>query len=404
MDDDDEGTLPLRDPGIGARREPRAAPRRFVSVGAAAAAMGLLLVGAVGGLYVQGPFVRAFFALTDLEPGAGSRHPIALPPAVTTGAEMGDVSDAVVALGRLQPRGGVVEVASPTTAGAPRVAEVLVAEGDVVEAGQPLVRLDTYAQLLAARVAAERAVAVAEAALTQVRRDVRAGRSESRAGVEAAQAAADHAEAERARLASLHAEGAVPDAQFDAAAATAAQAAAEVRRVQAVAGRFADPAEIAVAQEQLDAARADLARAEAELATSTVLATTAGTVLSLDVRAGERAPTGRLLSLGDLTRMEAELEVFQDAAPRVAIGQPVRASSSVLVDGPLTGTVQRVGPTVGRQTLTGNDPAANTDARVVTVLVALDEPSSARAARFVGLEVVAHIAVADDAAPGVAAP
>lgn len=68
-------------------------------------------------------------------------------------------------------------------------------------------------------------------------------------------------------------------------------------------------------------------------------------------------------------------------------------TSEVLGEEPLTGVVSRVGTLVGRQSVTADDPAANTDARVIEVLVELDPQSSARAARFVNLEVVARISV-----------
>jgi HlyD family secretion protein len=46
---------------------------------------------------------------------------------------------------------------------------------------------------------------------------------------------------------------------------------------------------------------------------------------------------------------------------------------------------------VGRQGLISDDAAANSDARVVRVLVALDAGSSAVAARYTNLEAVARI-------------
>jgi HlyD family secretion protein len=98
--------------------------------------------------------------------------------------------------------------------------------------------------------------------------------------------------------------------------------------------------------------------------------------------------------MGDTARMEAEVEVFQTMVPRVAVGQAVSLASGVLGDTPLTGAVSRIGTLVGRQSVTAEDPAANTDARVLLVTVALDAPSSARAAAYVNLEVVARIAVA----------
>lgn len=150
-------------------------------------------------------------------------------------------------------------------------------------------------------------------------------------------------------------------------------------------------------------ATADLAAAEAaarqariDLDRARVLAPRDGTIIEVAARAGERPPADGLLRMGDTARMEAELEVFQTMVPRVAIGQAVSLVSGVLGDDPLTGTVSRIGTLVGRQSVTADDPAANTDARVLLVTVALDEGSSARAAAYVNLEVVARIAVAAD--------
>ena len=101
----------------------------------------------------------------------------------------------------------------------------------------------------------------------------------------------------------------------------------------------------------------------------------------------------------------AELEVFQEAVPRIEVGDDVRLEASVFGDEPLRGLVRRIGTEVGRQTLTSTDPAAHADARVVRVHVALDAESIARSARFVGLEVIAHVAVdADPVSPDEATP
>jgi HlyD family secretion protein len=171
----------------------------------------------------------------------------------------------------------------------------------------------------------------------------------------------------------------------------AEQAAAELRRAEAALGRL-DNTDIHLAEQNLEAARAELVRAEAELRTATVYAPSTGTVLSIDVRPGERAPSGTLLTLADLSHMEAEIEVYQEAVPRLEVGQVVRLESPVL-QVPLTGSIRRIGLEIGRQSLTSDDPAANTDARVLKVWVDVDEGSTPQAARYVGLEVVAHIDV-----------
>ena len=53
-----------------------------------------------------------------------------------------------------------------------------------------------------------------------------------------------------------------------------------------------------------------------------------------------------------------------------------RDATSRSLDAPLSGEVERVGLRVGQQTLVREDPAAVLDARVVEVLVRLDEASS----------------------------
>jgi HlyD family secretion protein len=380
--------LPLAEPGIG----PATPHRRLRLPPAALAGVAgiLLMLGGIGGMYIQGPLVRAFFASTGLEPGGGAlREPIAVPaPPPEVGPSR---AKGVVALGRLQPVGGVIEVAGPTTASAPRVLDLLVQEGDIVDFDAPLVVLDTYPQLLAARDAAERAVLVSETALEQVRRDVSVGLREGTANIDTARTAVLQANRDLARYEQLAKENTISRSQLEAAQAAAEQAAAELRRAEAAAGRLGST-DIKLAEQNLEAARSELARAEIEVRTATVYAPSSGTVLSVDVQPGERAPAGTLLSLADLSRMEAEIEVYQDAVPRVSVGQTVRLESPVLT-APLTGIVRRIGLEVGRQSLTSSEPAANTDARVVKAWVDIDATSMEQAARFVGLEIIAHIDV-----------
>ena len=269
--------------------------------------------------------------------------------------------------------------------------DLLIQEGDSVKFDTPLVVLDTYPQLLAARDAADRAVLVSEATLAQARRDVRVGRQESVATVDVARAAAEQAERVLARTKPLFEKKAISRDELESAQTAVDQAAAELRKAEAVADRL-DDIDILLAEQNLEAARAELNRAEAELRSATVNAPSSGTVLSIDVRPGERAPAGTLLTLADLARMEAEVEVYEEAVPRLSVGQPVRLESPVL-QAPLTGAIRRIGLEVGRQSLTSSDPAANTDARVVKAWVDIDEVSTPQAARFVGLEVIAHIDV-----------
>lgn len=362
MPSDATPALPLLDTGI----LPQRPTRRSRGAG------GLLLAGAL-------LFGLVLLGRTRAAPEAP------LPP---TGAD-------VVALGRLQPAGDPVTLAPPYGAADARIARLYFAEGDTVPAGAVVAELDSLS-LLEERVAAARAgVRAREAALTQARAQVATALAEARAERASAAAAETLAETQRERQQALLDRGLVPRSALDIANAEAVRATREreraeirVRRQQ---GGEAQP-EIALAREQLAQAEAELVVVEAERERARVRAETAGTLLYVHVRVGEKPGAAGIATLADLSRMEAELEVHQSDLGRLAAGQAVQLSSPAL-EQPLRGTVSRLGLRVERQSVLAADPAANTDARVVRVRVALDADSRARAARWTGLDVTGRIAV-----------
>jgi HlyD family secretion protein len=364
----------------------------------------LLLLGGVLGLYFQGPALRAFFRWTQLEVGAGARKPFALPVEQIPSRErvaalaVGDV----LALGRLRPRDGIVAVGLPAGAGDARIEKLLVAQGDVVEEGALLAVLDTRIQYESALNSAESTLATRQASLDRMRVQTLSAEAETRAWLKSAEVARDAAEADLARVRQLHASGATTQARLDDAKAKTDAARADVARLTATLARHTPNAagvqvDIALAEAELAAAMSALERARHDIARARVLAPRSGAIITVSVREGERPASKDFLRMGDISRMEAELEVFQTMISRVEVGQLVLISSSALGDIALTGRVARIGTFVGRQTVTADDPAANTDARVLQVIVVLDEPSSVRASRVVGLEVIGRIRVAGDA-------
>lgn len=366
-------------------------------------AASLLLIGGVIGLYFQGPAIRAVFDWTKLEPGAGARQPIALPvervpsPERVAAMATGDV----VSLGRLQPAGGIVSVALPQGAGDARIDRILVDDGDVVAKGDVLAVLDSLVLFESALTSAESSLAIRRAALSQVKVQVAAAEAELRAQVRGAEASLARTERELTRVTSLLGTGVSTQATLEEAERSADTARADLDRLRASMTRYEpgpddQQVDIAVATADLAAAEAAVEQARRDLDRARVLAPQDGAIIEVSARAGERPPADGLLRMGDTARMEAELEVFQTMVPRVAVGQSVSLVSGVLGDETLTGTVSRIGTLVGRQSVTADDPAANTDARVLLVTVSLDEASSLRAASYVNLEVVARIAVASD--------
>lgn len=393
----DAGSLPLADSGKAA---PRSAARRarpsLLSI--AAIGIGLLLLGGVLGLYFQGPALRAVFDWTPLEPGAGASKPIALPleriPSQERVAALA-VGD-VLALGRLRPRDGIVAVGLPAGTGDARIERLLVVQGDVVEKGALLAVLDTRVQYEASLENAKTTQATRQASLDKMRAQIAIGEAETRALLESAKVSQAAAESELGRARQLRARDVTTEARLEDAQSKVDAAKADVTRLTATLSRYTPDedgkqVDVALAEAELAAAEAAVNQAQKDLERASVHAPRAGTVIELNLREGERPPADGLLKLGDTSLMEAELEVFQTNVARVAVGQSVSIRSNVLGKVELTGRVARIGTLVGRQDVTDDDPAANTDARVLEVIVNLDEASSARAARLVGLEVVARI-------------
>lgn len=357
----------------------------------------LMFSGAVIGLYFQPPALRAFYAATGLQPGGGASSPIALPPEVELPKEMAETmrpSD-VLGLARLMPRGDLSPVAAPYGAGDARLAEILVAEGDRVEKGAVVARLDNHDFLQSAVLQAEAALAIREAALMQTRAAVQSSRDEAQATLDQMRAAAAEATAQRRRTEELLARAAATQATLDAQLAAERQALAAVAKAEATLARFTTLAldeqpDVVVALRNLEAAQADLDRARRDLRRAEVLAPIAGTVLDITATPGARPPAEGIMLIGDTSAMMAEAEIWQDRISQVAVGQPVELAATAL-GRTFQGRVQSIGLIVGRQGLVADDTAANTDARVVRVMVALDGPSSAQAAGFTNLEVIARI-------------
>jgi HlyD family secretion protein len=297
------------------------------------------------------------------------------------------------------PEGDLIQVSSPFGAGDARVSAIHVAPGDRVEAGAVLATLDNRTTLESRRLAALALVAQREAALVQTRAAVRIGLMEARASVAEAEAGADATRVRLDRARALAERGVTTAATLEGLEAEAAQASQVVARARAALARWdtddinAQP-DVVVAQRSLDAARIDADHAALDLSQSEVRAPVAGTVLQIDIRPGERPGSEGLMTLGRTDRMVARVEVFQSEIGLVREGQRVELTSAPLAL-PLTGSVERIGLLLGRQNLVSDDTAANTDARVVELIVRLDPESSDRAAGLSNLEAVAWIAVED---------
>lgn len=357
----------------------------------------LMFTGAVMGMYFQPPGLQKFYAMTGLQPGAGSDAPIALPPDIALPPKMAETmlpSD-VVGLARVMPRGDVSIVAAPYGAGDARIAEVLVSVGDQVQKGAPLARLDNRTTLESAVLAAEANLAIKEAAQMQTRAAIAASRDEAKATLDQAVSAAAEARSNLLRSEELFQRKVATEATLDSVRAASAAAALAVARAEATFARFSalaldDQPDVVVATRNMEAAKAELSRARLDLERAVVFAPIAGTILDIHATPGQRPPTGGIMDMGDTSQMMAEVEIWQDRIATIKSGQPVELAA-VALGQTLRGVVDSIGLTVGRQGLISNDAAENKDARVIRVLVKLDAASSEVAARYTNLEVIARI-------------
>lgn len=290
----------------------------------------------------------------------------------------------VHALGRLEPRGEVVRLAPPAGNDGARVEDLLVAEGDEIPARTLVARMDTHARKLAELKEAEARLLAAQARLAQTRAGAKPGE------IEAQQAAVDllaeqmkvsRRDLERAER--FRNQKAISGEDFDKYQWALDKTTLEYRRATQLLEAIRDvrATDVRVQETEVVAAEAAVAAAKERLEAAEVRNPTAGRILKIHTRPGEKVGDDGLLELGDVAHMQAVAEVFEGDVSLLSPGQ----SATILVDGTrdeLRGTIVELGNIVARKVVLTNDPVSDTDARVVEVRVQLDAPSSRRVERL----------------------
>lgn len=315
--------------------------------------------------------------------------------------------DAVSALGRLEPEGGVIKVSAPTASaaggfGGSRVERVLVKEGAKVKAAQPLAVLDTYPSLLASAMQAEAQVKEAESRLAQVQAGAKQGDiNAQRATVLRAQAELPKAEAEffkvdaefqkakrdYDRFAALYKQGAVnelevsnrkltldtTEKQRQQAAQAVEQAKLELEGARQTLSSVAEvrPTDVQQAQASVQVAMANFQRSKADLDKAIVRAPSDGQVLKIHTDPGEVVGNDGVMDLGRTNQMYVVAEVDENSINRVKPGQRAKITGFAF-PGEMMGTVDRVGLQIRKNAVLNTDPVDKTDTRVVEVKIRLD--------------------------------
>ncbi|MGB8698159.1 MAG: ABC exporter membrane fusion protein [Thermosynechococcaceae cyanobacterium] len=331
----------------------------------------------------------------------------------------------ITALGRLAPSGEVIKLSAPTSSNENRVDQLLVKEGNRVKAGQTIAILDSRDRLQAALAEAEEQVKVAQANLAVTQAGAKSGEIEAqraeiarieseRQGNIGAQAATvarlqselQNAQTEYDRYESLFSQGAVSASERDSKRLTLDTAQRSVQEAKATLNRIRTtspqelnkarstlaqiaevrPVDVLSAQAEVNRAIAARNQAKTNLAQALVRSPINGEVLYIHTRSGEVVSTDGIAEIGQTRQMQAIAEVYQSDVGKVRPGQRVRVKSDA-IPGELTGTIERVGSQVRRQTIINTDPSSNIDARVVEVHATLDPASSQKAAKFTNLQV-----------------
>ena len=273
------------------------------------------------------------------------RRPSAPTKPVAPSAEAVRPPEAVAALGQLEPAGDVRRLAAPVSGfgGTPRVAELLVREGDPVAQGDVLARFDSRPQILADLDAVREKLRTLDIEIQMQKREVSRYAAAAREGA-AALVLLEDKQDEQVRL--------------------------EGERREALAR-----------QRKL---RADLADSELRSPID-------GVVLKLHSRVGERPDDDGVLEVGASQRMEALIEVYESDVNRIRLGQPVAlVSENGGFSGRLSGEVVRISPQVRQRRVLSTDPTGDADARIVEVRVRLSPESAAKVSRLAGMKVIAR--------------
>ncbi|MDZ7962260.1 MAG: biotin/lipoyl-binding protein [Aulosira sp. DedQUE10] len=152
------------------------------------------------------------------------------------------------------------------------------------------------------------------------------------------------------------------------------------------------PTDMQMAQAQVSNAIAMVRKAEAELKLSYVRAPINGEILKVHTKSGEAINQMGIAEMGQTDQMFVIAEVAEDSIGKVRLNQNVTISSdNGAFTGELKGTVTEIGRKIGKKDVLNTDPAADVDARVVEVKIALAPEDSTKVAGLTYAKVVVEI-------------
>lgn len=279
----------------------------------------------------------------------------------------------VSALGRLEPKNGILTIGVPSTPQALSgsvLSDLLVAEGDFIEAGEILAVTDSDVPLRAR-------LQQANAELELAKQSEKVTQSQAEEVCVIAEVSAREAQRRQKLLTQKLASQEETEAAQGKAESTAASC--KTSQVSAL-----------VAAADTEVAKSRIAVAQAELDRATVKSPYKGLVLEILAHPGEFVGVEGLLKLGRVDQMYAIAEIYETDISRVKIGQTAIIRSTALPSD-LTGKVELIRHMVHKQDVTGTDPAADRDARIIEVEILLDDSAPAAALSNLQVEIIIDV-------------
>ena len=339
----------------------------------------------------------------------------------------------VTALGRLEPRGEVIQLSAPSSAFGVRVDQILVKEGKRVRAGDLVAILDNRDRTEAALERAKQEVKVAQANLARVQAGAQTGEIEAQkatiarleaelagqkqtlqATVARIEALKRNAQVDLQRYEQLFQSGAISAQQRDSQSLNATTATEQLNESQAnrkqtiatlekqiaeakaILNKIQEvrPTDVKLAQAEVDRALAQVKQAQADLALASVKAPISGEIIKINTRSGEIISDEGIADIGRTEQMIVVAEVLEEDIGRVRLGQKATISSeNQAFAGELHGTVMEIGREIGKQDVLDSDPAADVDSRVVEVKISLSPEVSQRVSGLTYAKVVTKIKI-----------
>ncbi len=344
----------------------------------------------------------------------------------------------VVAVGRLGPVGGVIKLSVPNAADS-RVNQILVREGDRVQAGQVIAVLQGAERRERDLAEALQNVALFEARLAQVEAgtakqaeiaaqrsniirleaDLRTQRLEKEAAIAAAEADLRDAELTYARQTSLVNDGAISQQAQDQARqvldnrrATVIQRQAQLANTEQTLQQQLQteqqnlsqlqevrPVDVQVARAELERARIAVEQRQADLEDTQVKVPIPGQILRINTKVGEQVNTQQgIVELGLTEQMFARAEVYETEVGKIRKGQRAKIVSEYGgFEGEIEGTVEQIGLQIGSPQLqqSSTNPTNDENTRVVAVDIRIDSDDSEKVAALTNMQVRVEIGVSN---------